>query len=90
MSNSVNLYFYYPLKDRLAVDLFRDSLITQYPFLECGPLVDYLINDHPLPQFEIICPEEHIELIALHLEPVSEQFSIRIDLTPVKWMGRQL
>ena len=90
MSNLTKVYFYYPLKDRLAVDLFRDSLITQYSYLECGSLVDHLINDHPLPQFEILCPEEHIDTLISQLEPVSEQFSIRIDQDPVKWLGRKL
>jgi len=90
MSNMVKVYFYYPLKDRLAVDLFRDSLMTQFSYLECGELIDHLVNDHPLPHFEISCPEHRIESLALQLEPVSEQFSIRIDLDPVKWLGRRL
>lgn len=83
-------YFYYPLKDRLAVDLFRDMISGNFDFLVVGPLVDHLVDDHPLPHFKIECPETEIEAVKEELHKVSTQFSIRIMTTPETWLGRIL
>lgn len=86
----MQLFCYYPLKDRLTADLFRDWLVTHCPDSSIGPLVDHLTDNHPLPHFSAQLSDKDAQTANTQLTTVSTTLSIRISGPPDYWLGRTL
>ena len=86
----MHLYCYYPLKDRLTADLFREWLVTHCPDSSIGLLVDHLTDNHPLPHFSATLSDTDAQTAEKQLTAVSATLSIRITGSPDYWLGRTL
>ena len=85
----MRVFCYYPLKDRLVADLYRDLLLKTFPDAQIGPMTDFLTDDHPLPQFGIEVSEKDREAIHPHLVKLGQTLSVRIIGAPDSWLGRK-
>ncbi len=85
----MQVFCYYPLKDRLVADLYRDLLLAELPEAQISALTDFLTDDHPLPQFRITVPTERHDALMPHLVKMSQTMSIRIIGTPDSWLGKK-
>lgn len=85
----MDLVCYYPLKDRLIADLFRQWLVAHCTESHIGNLVDRLTHNHPLPHFSASLSDQDASRAQPQLIAVSASLSLRILGEPDHWLGRE-
>lgn len=82
------MYLYYPLRDRLYVDLLCDDINQHVLGAQAGALVDHLQSPHPLPH---VCIQvQDVAAFLLWVEPKLQHCSLLYKQQDIRWLGRQL
>ena len=81
-------YLYYPLNQRLFVDLLCDDINQNVPGASTGELVDRLEGEHPMPH--VVLQVEDLEQFKVWLEPRIQMCSWLYFDAQGHWVGRQL
>ncbi|MCJ8314998.1 MAG: hypothetical protein HRU38_19785 [Saccharospirillaceae bacterium] len=81
-------YLYYPLNQRLFVDLLRDDINQNVKDATAGALVDHLEGEHPMPH---VCIEvKNLESFKVWIEPRLQMCSFLYFDGQCQWIGRKL
>ena len=85
---SQTVYLYYPLRDRLYVDLLCDDINQHMHGAVAGDLIDHLQSPHPLPHVRI--KVQDLSTFLAWLAPKIQHCSLLYQQQGPCWLGRQL
>ena len=85
---SAVMYLYYPLKDRLYVDLLCDDMNKNLQGVCADSMVDRLLPPHPLPHVRIVVKD--VNQFLQWVQPRLQQCSLLYYQQGCCWLGREL